>query len=185
MSRNIGNSSYSLLNNKETRQHIFNTTHDLEIYKIINDNIKVNFLNRNNKIEYYTNDFKNKETLHFCYIEYIEINEYSFIFQSIVNRLKNDLLQRNYSVEFLYDIFLKQKLPIITSKTQYKSGNVLWNKLIDIALNHNKFCYYFNEIEFIKITDVNKNELLDLYFGVEQNYEHKHLVVSHKEIKNI
>lgn len=190
MARDIGESSFSAINNKEGYSELkYEQTKLLPVYKKISDDIIAHIDKQpDGNVKIYTNDHKNKKTIHLTHINFEPKSKLfpdGLIRQDLVDRTnKNEYIPKNYATNTIYDYWKSQNIPLRTSDTQYHAGHHMWEKLVDMALNDDKFVYRKdrNSDYLIKIDHGNKKEELENTFGRGSDFQNDHIILSHSKL---
>jgi hypothetical protein len=198
MARNIGNYPYSRLNNdREFRLEKYKTDSNYPIYQYDTGDQNVNVtkhIDNNGTIHYSTNDHSSKEIIHYSNIETHKPTAklpFRHQEQTMVERIKDNRLPKEYATNFIYNHFKSSNLPLRSSDTQYRTGHNMWRKLAHKALDDGYRVYYHDGSQLNKSNKVNVDKHLDSSFGVETrirgntlppDYEQRHIILSKKEL---
>jgi len=188
MARNIGNSSYSPLRNKNEREKEFNNTkdHPLHSFRVDQPSIKVHSLTNNNTTKITTNDHANHETLHRTIIEHKKPDDrlkFEHDTQNVVERHSTNKLPKHYASSIAIHHVNNSNKPLVSNSSQYLAGHKMWRHLVNHALNNNLHVYHHDGKVLHKTNNTNMNNHLENSFGKEPEFEHKHMIISKNPIK--
>lgn len=193
MAFDIGDAPSSALNNPnnpEKHQRFEHSKNHPVVRTIMHKNNELKLhkhVDKDDVIEYTTNDHKNKETLHASTIVRktattkfpIEHEE-----QIEVNRVKDiNKLPKGHATDVTYDHIKTSKFPLKTSNLQQKKGHEMWHRLVDKALDDKHNVYHWDGSKLHKTTQENKKEHLANSFGQDDSHLDKHMLISKHELK--
>lgn len=177
--------SYNPFTDDKIRKDMYSLSKDHEISHHVNDHINVHKKETPDSIEYHTNDNRNNETLHYSNVlKHKPNNKLNFYHheQNQVLRKSSDDLPRHYSEDFIYNHFKNSNVPLKSSDTQFKKGHTMWRNLSHKALDDGYHVYYHDGDRLNKSTKNNIDDHLNSYFGVSDDHENKHMILSKKEL---
>lgn len=190
MATNSG-SSYSLLNDVKmcsVKEKSYKDSLNWKVYNKFNvpENIIIKYATINNLLKFYTIDVKEKEVIHTSVLKIHnkdDVIKTTYYEQSIVDRIKDNRLPKYYATDFIYDYFKQSNIPLRSCIEQYTSGRDMWIRLVNKAFS-DKFCVYFIDNKDIILLDTKEkiNNAINDYFGIGNDFEHKHLLISKKEL---
>jgi len=188
MAHNIGEHSYSPLKSERERKSKFNNSVGDKIHNKLSDYLIIHKTTNGNSTLFHTNDHSTAETLHSSLIKHKQSSKefpFDHIIQEEVDRKPGGILHKGYAVDFLYNHFNDQHLPLVSSETQYRKGHELWRKLVHKALDNGHHVYHWDGSKLHKSNKNNVEQHLNSSFGKygDESYANKHMVISKNELK--
>lgn len=195
MAMNIGDSSFTPMDNESFRKREYDHNKDNKVHSKLGKDVSVHkhtIYNRTEidphrkKITYYhTLDHNKKECLHHSVIEH-HMKSKSFPFnhevQVTVGRHKDGNLPKGHATDVTYEHFHNSTLPLKSSDEQYRHGHNMWRRLAHKALKDGHRVYHWDGKSLHKTTSDNIEEHLDSSFGKDKKFKNRHMILSKDEL---
>ena len=187
MPQKLGNAS-NLLNDLKHNMVIYDNSKNYKTIDKINDydlvkntiwnETKYVLLDRDNKLVLFmTNVVKKLGS---------KLIPFSYNTQSLITKMDNSNLPKGFGAKFVYEYLItKTNIPLVSDKTQYTGGNILWNTLFDFALQDNLYCYTIEFDELTNVTKENKTEIMKNTFQSDEYYKNIRYVISKQNLNGL